>query len=121
MMPATIRTELNATGTAPIYACRAWVNFNGTGTPAIRASGNCSSLVDNGVGDYTINFTNAMIDANYSVAASGNISSYDRTFISIPITGFTYSNSSVRILANAYNGTSFISGDTQITNVTIFR
>ena len=48
------------------YKCRAWVNFNGTGTVAIRASGNVSSITDNGVGDYTINFTTAMVDSNYS-------------------------------------------------------
>lgn len=54
-------------GTAPIYPCRAWVNFNGTGTPAIRGSGNVSSLTDNGAGDYTVNFTTAMSDINYSV------------------------------------------------------
>lgn len=65
-----VKTALNASGTAPIYACRAWVNFNGTGTVAIRASGNVSSITDNGVGDYTVNFTTAMVDANYSVATS---------------------------------------------------
>jgi len=48
------------------YKCRAWVNFNGTGTVAIRASGNVSSITDNGTGDYTVNFTTAMPDANYS-------------------------------------------------------
>ena len=53
------------TGTAPIYPCRAWVNFNGTGTVAIRASGNVSSITDNGTGNYTVNFTTAMPDANY--------------------------------------------------------
>ena len=47
--------------------CKAWVNFNGTGTVAIRASYNVSSITDNGVGDYTVNFTTAMQDANYSV------------------------------------------------------
>jgi hypothetical protein len=52
-------------GTAPIYACRAWVNFNGTGTVAIRASGNVSSITDNGTGEYTVNFTTAMPDVNY--------------------------------------------------------
>lgn len=56
-----------AVGSAPSYACRAWVNFNGTGTVAIRASGNVSSITDNGVGDYTVNFTTAMPDANYGV------------------------------------------------------
>jgi len=51
-------------GTA--YGCRAWVNFNGTGTPAIRGSGNISSITDVGTGQYTVNFTNNMPDANYS-------------------------------------------------------
>ena len=49
------------------YKCRAWVNFNGTGTVAIRASGNVSSITDNGVGLYTVNFTTAMPDANYCI------------------------------------------------------
>jgi hypothetical protein len=57
-------------GTAPLYMCRAWVNFNGTGTVAIRASGNVSSITDNGTGDYTVNFTTAIVDANYSVAGA---------------------------------------------------
>ena len=51
---------------AVAYGCRAWVNFNGIGTVAIRGSGNVSSITDNGVGDYTLNFTTAMPDANYS-------------------------------------------------------
>jgi hypothetical protein len=53
-------------GTAPLYMCRAWVNFNGTGTVAIRASGNVSSITDDGTGNYTVNFTNALVDTNYS-------------------------------------------------------
>ena len=59
-------------GTAllPQFACRAWVNFNGTGTVAIRASGNVSSITDNGTGDYTVNFITAMPDANYMVAGT---------------------------------------------------
>lgn len=65
-----VKTALNATGSAPIYACRAWVNFNGTGTVAIRASGNVSSITDNGTGDYTVNFTTAMVDANYNMVMS---------------------------------------------------
>ena len=60
-------------GTAPGYLARAWVNFNGTGTVAIRASGNVSSITDNGTGDYTVNFTTAMPDANYCfTGATGN-------------------------------------------------
>ena len=53
---------------ATAYGCRAWVNFNGTGTVAIRASGNVTSITDNGTGQYTVNFTNAMPDANYSTS-----------------------------------------------------
>jgi hypothetical protein len=60
-------------GTAPGYMARAWVNFNGQGTVAIRASGNVSSITDNGTGDYTVNFATAMSDANYSYAGSGSI------------------------------------------------
>jgi hypothetical protein len=51
------------------YGCRAWVNFNGTGTVAIRASGNVTSITDNGTGDYTINFTTAMPNVNYSAVS----------------------------------------------------
>jgi hypothetical protein len=60
--------------------CRAWVNFNGTGTVAIRAAGNVSSITDNGTGDYTVNFTNAMADANYSVVCGQFDSNNGRGF-----------------------------------------
>lgn len=65
-----VKTATNASGSAPIYACRAWVNFNGTGTVAIRASGNVSSITDNGTGDYTVNITTALPDSDYCVALS---------------------------------------------------
>ena len=58
------------------YGVRAWVNFNGTGTVAIRDGGNVSSITDNGTGNYTINFTNNMPDVNYAVNA---ISAYSLT------------------------------------------
>lgn len=64
--PLGIREAFNATGSAPVYACRAWANFNGTGTPSIRASGNVSSITDNGTGRHTINFTTPMPDASYA-------------------------------------------------------
>ena len=54
---------------AVAYGCRAWVNFNGTSTVAIRASGNVTSITDNGTGDYTVNLTTAMPDANYSISS----------------------------------------------------
>lgn len=69
--PAGLRAGLSATGTAPVYAARAWVRFNGTGTPAIAASGNASSITDNTTGDYTVNFTTALPDANFAVVAGG--------------------------------------------------
>jgi hypothetical protein len=84
------RMRLNANGdllfnsgygsAAVAYGCRAWVNFNGTGTVAIRGSGNVSSVTDGGTGDYTINFTTAMPDANYSVTSGtvGNVNPYLR-------------------------------------------
>jgi hypothetical protein len=59
-------------GSAPSYTCRAWVNFDGTGTPAIREDGNVSSITDNGTGSYTVNFTTAMPDTNYSVVKADN-------------------------------------------------
>ena len=72
-----VMSLLNVSGNAPMYACRAWVNFNGTGTVAIRASGNVSSITDNGVGNYTVNFTAAMQDINYSVVGSGNLNNVE--------------------------------------------
>lgn len=64
-------TWLNTDGTEN-YKCRAWVNFNGTGTVAIRGSGNVSSITDNGTGDYTVNFSNAMPDNIYSIMQGVN-------------------------------------------------
>jgi len=51
-------------------SARAWVNFNGTGTVAIRDSFNVSSITDNGTGDYTVNFDQAMPNANYNAVGS---------------------------------------------------
>jgi len=61
-----VKTATNATGTAPVYACRAWVNFDGNNTVSIRDSGNVSSITDRGTGEYTVNFSTAMPDANYA-------------------------------------------------------
>lgn len=58
----------NSSSTADIFSGRAkaWVNFNGTSTVAIRANFNVNSITDNGTGDYTVNFSNALADANYA-------------------------------------------------------
>ena len=58
---------------ATAYGCRAWVNFNGTGTVAIRASGNVTSITDNGTGDYYVNFSTSMPDTNYVITGSARI------------------------------------------------
>lgn len=69
-----VTTIQNGAGTE-VYTTKAWVNFNGTGVVAVRASGNVSSsITDNNTGDYTVNFTAAMTDANFAVAAHSNFS-----------------------------------------------
>ena len=113
---ARITGALNATGSAPIYACRAWVNFNGTGTVAIRASGNVSSITDNGTGDYTVNFTTAMPDANYSsVCSTATTVNTDGRHISPR----DFATNSVRVTARNGGGTTAL--DTEINCVAIFR
>jgi hypothetical protein len=70
-------------------SAKAWVNFNGTGTVAIRASYNVSSITDNGTGNYTINFTSALADANFSAAAivgDGAVKAATRSTTSFQIT-----------------------------------
>ena len=88
-------------GTAPLYMCRAWVNFNGTGTPAIRASGNVSSITDNGVGQYTVNFTTAMPDANYSVNMSGGNAGANAVYIAYLDDGTTVPTSAAFRMASS--------------------
>ena len=101
------------TGTAPIYPCRAWVNFNGTGTVAIRASGNVSSITDNGTGIYTVNFTTAMVDTSFAPNVSADIYTVAHATIGIDI--FTISSFRIRMEQNA---TAF---DSTFVCVSIFR
>ena len=113
----------SAPGTAPRYACRAWVDFDGTGTPAIRAAGNVSSITDNGVGDYTLNFTTAMPDADYAVVGGAR---FDTTNVNAgaPMVGIrritgAKATSSVRItVTNPASGAGF---DADIITVAVFR
>ncbi|MCA0204287.1 MAG: hypothetical protein LCH92_08095 [Proteobacteria bacterium] len=74
-LEAKLDDKLNVVGSAPLYACRAWVVFDGTGTAAIKASGNVAALTDLGTGLYQITFETAMEDANY--AWNGNCLSDD--------------------------------------------
>ena len=104
---------------ATAYGCRAWVNFNGTGTVAIRASGNVTSITDNGVGDYTVNFTTAMPDANYSsnVTLNTGTPSDAGNYAYMPL-GYTTTTSSYRF-NSAHTGVAYI--DCASINVSVFR
>ena len=119
--PLRMREGFNASGSAPVYACRAWVNFNGTTSPGtIRASGNVSSVTRNGTGDYTVNFTTAMPDANYVLNGTCNVNTtgdYNRVvgfpYISAPTTSAARISTSIAHTA-AIENQSFVS-------VAIFR
>lgn len=109
-------------GSAPSYTCRAWVNFNGTGTVAIRASGNVSSITDNGTGIYTANFTTAMPDVNYEAntqATNGTGVAVDdqRCLTSTPSGSYTTASFKVGVL-NAANSAF---QDASVVNIVIFR
>jgi len=116
---------LNATGAAPLYACRAWVNFNGTGVVAIRASGNVTSITDNGPGDYTVNFTAAMPDANYSTVFTTAVPATGGpgiAAVSNGLQGTTPTTSAVRLRCWSTD-TNFAGAARDVTfaNVAIFR
>jgi hypothetical protein len=107
-------------GSAPIYSCRAWVNFNGTGSVAIRASGNVSSITDNGTGDYTVNFTTAMPDANYAVVTGASSNSDPAAGAGFNMTTrspSTNTTTSTRLVAGVNNA--FY--DLHVCHVSIFR
>jgi hypothetical protein len=106
-------------GSAPIYAARAWVNFNGTGTVAIRASGNVSSITDNGTGNYTVNFTTAMADANYAATIGGCYLDNNTVERNFGPTTESFTTSSVKILSADMSAGGGL--DVAVVSVAIFR
>lgn len=107
---------------AVAYGCRAWVNFNGTGTVAIRASGNVTSITDNGVGDYTVNFTTAMPDANYSLAGSASGTTGTNFAPSVGVSATAAPTvSSLRIDVAGSSGTVTAARDSAYVQVAVFR
>lgn len=107
-------TTLASAGQASVQA---WVNFNGTGTVAIRASYNVASITDNGTGDYTVNFTTAMVDADYSaLVVNGGANTVDAAKIYNPGTPQTASLVRVLSLSSTFNP-----ADSNYMNVAIFR
>jgi len=98
--------------------CKAWVNFNGTSTVAIRASYNVSSITDNGTGDYTVNFTTALADANYATVGTGSHESATTSDMRV-VYGTVRTASSARFITVYANGTA--SYDIPGIHVAIFR
>ena len=117
---AASATQLStASGSAPSYSARAWVNFNGTGAVAIRASGNVTSITDNNTGDYTINFATALPDADYEL--SGSARSSNATNGCAPTEAHTSSvrtTSAVRVRVVPGNGAAI---DSEIVTISIHR
>ena len=109
----------SVTAAAPLYFCRAWVNFNGTGTVSIRASGNVSSITDNGTGDYTVNFTTAMADANYSGVTTVGDNAGTGLISNAPTSAAAPTTSTWRV--NAFSRSAGAATDSPYVNVAIFR
>ena len=99
---STIKVDtIKNTSNVEVFTAKAWVNFNGTGTVAIRGSGNVSSITDNGTGNYTVNFTTALTDANYTVVLQS--------------TGFSLANIGGNIvIAGAYTTGANLKSTTQL-------
>lgn len=115
----SVKAYVDAEVAAVPSPIKAWVNFNGTGTVAIRASDNVASITDNGAGDYTINFTTAIADANYAVVAtagaSGTAAGSNRYATAIS----EQSTTSVRI--HVMNHGNAISADPEFCSVVVVR
>jgi hypothetical protein len=103
---------------AVAYGCRAWVNFNGTGTIAIRSSGNVTSITDGGVGVYTVNFTTAMPDANYATNALVSSDATALTIVYLNGTSSVATTSSVALQVATIAGAA---ADRTYVAVSIFR
>jgi len=101
---------------AVAYGCRAWVNFNGTGTVAIRGSGNVTSITDNGTGLYTVNFTTSMPDTNFATNVTAKNPYNSTAGEMIGLTG-TVTTSSVQVR----NGTISTMYDVDLVCVAVFR
>ena len=122
MSDIRVTTISDTAGTGPVtltkqYAAKAWVNFNSSGTVAIRESGNLSSITDVSTGLFTLNFTTAMSDANYAVVGSGGNDSNDLRTININF-DVTPTSSAVQVNCTSANNTT---NDTAYNAVTVTR
>lgn len=103
---------------ATAYGCRAWVNFNGTGTVAIRGSGNVTSITDNNNGDYRVNFTTAMPDVNYSTQVNGT---QTEGSVGTNDTSQLYSQATGSVSVATFQQGGSTKGDFAIVTVAVFR
>jgi hypothetical protein len=119
-LPATTGTVLND---ATVGVCRAWVNFNGTGTVAIRASFNVSSITDNGTGNYTVNFTTTMIDENYSACVTIQRENSSANYANVygSYAADTWTTSAFQIRSTFLNDTASGYADSPRISVSVFR
>jgi hypothetical protein len=98
-------------GTQTGTLCRAWINYKGTATRSIRASFNVSSVTFNSTGDYTVNFTNALPDANFAVLVSAVATTYSNV-------NDANTTTSARVVITAYT---LSNADSSLTSIAIFR
>lgn len=99
-------------------AAKAWVNFNGAGTVAIRAALNVSSITDLGVGDYTVNFATALPDASYAITSTGSNGNADGLIPWVANNQTAPNTSAFRIRYGAFNGTL---SDATYQSIAVFR
>ena len=105
---------------ATAFGNRMWINFNGTGTIAIRDSGNVSSITDNGVGDYNVNINNDMPDANYAAVMYN--SAYHGTgggSFNNHYAGGLNSRTAALMRVQSHNSSGYV--DSELFDVAIFR
>lgn len=122
MSTLKVNTIQNTAG-VEVYTAKAWVNFNGTGTPSIRSSGNVSSITDNGLGDYSVNFAVAMPDINYATfgTTKRDVADYIVNGV-VTLSGLTAQTaSSVRFFVRATSDTGSAIYDPTVCNIVVFR
>jgi hypothetical protein len=118
---STIKVDtIKNTSNVEVYTAKAWVNFDGTGTVAIRASGNVSSITDNGTGNYTVNFTTAMPDVNYAPIATTSRKSPDNEAYPNTV-GTSRSPTTGSIIIYLRNPYASAAEDSDNVNVAVFR
>jgi hypothetical protein len=115
-----VKSATNATGSAPIYACRAWVNFDGA-NGSIRASGNVSSVTRNATGLYTVNLATAMPDSNYSIGGVVSSSTGSNRNTGVTVDDFTAAptTSSFRVITRIRDSVTNV--DCDLVYLQIFR